>query len=110
MFGKFDWSLNFTNLIALLMLVCAGFASYWGIKLLLALLRRDLDNLKENMGKRMDSMEVKLDTLGKILIDNAVRDQQIIHMQRQIDDLKNGRGFMFDIYRSAYEVTPSSSR
>lgn len=104
---NFDWSFNVGNILTLVVMMSGGFGAFYGVKMLIAVLQRDMENFKESMGRRMAGVEDKIDTLGKILIEQAVQSQQILHLTQQIEDLKNGRGFVFDIGKSAYEVDPT---
>jgi hypothetical protein len=106
----FDWTVNVSNILALVVMIAGGIGAFFGMRMLIALLQKDLENFKESMGTRMDGVEKKVDTLGQILVEQAVQNQQLLGMQKQIDELKRGEGFIFPIARGAYEIPPRSDR
>ncbi len=92
-----DWSISFSNLIQMAMIVCGGLSVVF-------MLRSDVSSLKEhNKQLRIDfaAMQTEIKEIGKILINLAdirgdIRElnSRVKSSEDDIRELRHGRGFI----------------
>lgn len=83
----------FQNLDAIVKLALAGVAAlafFFGIRNEIMHLRTDIDHIKENQ----KSLAEAFTQLGNILTKVAVQDTRIQMMEKKIDELSHGQGFV----------------
>lgn len=86
----FDWTINIGHVSSVIVFLVAGTLVY-------AQLRSDLRALKLNMEflqKRQESMSEAFSQLGSILTQVAVQDNRLQMMEKSVDELRHGQGFI----------------
>lgn len=81
---------NFDVVFKVLLAGCAALGLYYAIKFDIASLRTDIVHIKENQ----KSLAEAFTQLGNILTKVAVQDTRLQMMEKRIDELAHGQGFV----------------
>lgn len=81
---------NFDFLLKVFLTLAAGLSLYWGIKFQISALRNDIDHIKENQRDLSESFK----QLGSILTKVAVQDTRLNMIEKKLDELSHGQGFV----------------
>lgn len=87
---NFDWTINFGNLLAVIGVLGTWAWMFLSMRAELRVQRHDLNSLKERLG----SLAEAFTQLGKILTQIAVQDNRLAMLDRSIDELRHGQGFI----------------
>lgn len=91
----FDWTINIghigTIVVAFITILTVFNKLKWRVEL---------------METHLEKMDKSLESIASILRNQDVQREQIIGLQRQIDEMKHGEGFVLPFGRSAFEVPP----
>lgn len=90
-----DWSINFGNLLQIGMIIAGGVAAFTSIRSSVNDLAKDMTRLE----KRQDDLNAAFKQLSDILQKVAVQDQRIAHVEKTIDDLRHGQGWVNPVVR-----------
>lgn len=86
----FDWTISVGNLINVVVLVTGALMFFVNIK-------SDIKNIKykvHQLTSEQQAMTEAFKQLGAILTQVAVQDTRIQHVEKQIDELRHGQGFV----------------
>lgn len=81
---------NFDFLSKVFLALAAGFSLYFGIRSQISTLRMDIDHIKENQRDLSESFK----QLGSILTKVAVQDTRLNMIEKKLDELSHGQGFV----------------
>jgi len=90
MMFTFDWTISFGNILTVLGVLGTWAWMFMSMKAELRVQRHDLGSLKE----RMTSLSEAFTHLGKILTQIAVQDTRLTMIEKAIDELRHGQGFI----------------
>ena len=85
-----DWTLNVGSIIQLAVLVVGGVAAFFAVRTDVRVIRHDVGNLKQ----RQDDLNEAFTQLGTILTRVAVQDERLVSIERRVDELRHGQGFV----------------
>lgn len=86
----FDWTINMGNILAVLFYVAGGLGVFYGMKSDIRVLRHDIRHIEE---KQIVLNESFLQ-LGKILTQVAVQDTRLGMIEKYVDELRHGKGYI----------------
>lgn len=81
---------NFDFLFKAFLALAAGFSLYFGIRSQITILRSDIDHIKDNQRDLSESFK----QLGSILTKVAVQDTRLNMIEKKLDELSHGLGFV----------------
>ncbi len=85
-----DWTVNVGHLITVFTMLGGVMAIFWGLRSDVRILRNDFKHIE----KRQDSLDSALKQLGTILAQLASQNTRLDLMQKQMDELRHGKGFV----------------
>lgn len=85
-----DWTVSVGNIIQIVAFLGAGLAMFFAMRADIRVIRHDLGNLKQ----RQNDLNEAFTQLGKILTQVAVQDQRIVAIEKTVDELRHGQGFV----------------
>ena len=85
-----DWTINVGNLITIFTIVGGGIFALSNMQSSIISLREDVLHIE----KRQDSLNEAFNQLGKILTQVAVQDSRLNMVEKNIDELRHGRGYI----------------
>lgn len=85
-----NWSIDAGNVITVFVLIITASMFIGKIQTALVGLKDDVDHLE----KRQDALNDAFNQLGKILTQVAVQDNRLNMMEKNIDELRHGRGYI----------------
>lgn len=88
----FDATINLGHVLTFIGFAIGGLGVIWALKSDVRLLASEL----ESMTKRLGGLETKWEKVADALRDIAVQEVRLNHIDRRIDDLQHGRGFVLD--------------
>lgn len=88
-----DWNVSVGNLLQIIVIVGGGLWVFFTLRADVRVMRHDMNNLKE----RQQSLNDAFATLGEILKQVAVQDQRLIAIEKTVDELRHGQGFISPI-------------
>lgn len=88
----FDMSISLGHVVTLLGFFLGGFGFVWTMK---GELRVHAAYLK-SLGERIVDVESEIKKIAEVLVVLGRQDERMNAMQRQIDDLRHGHGFVFE--------------
>lgn len=83
-------SLKASDYIQIVVFVIGGFGFVWTMKAEIKMLARDI----VLQGQRIDNQSTKIEQLTVLLRDQAVMNERMNNFDRQMDDIRHGRGFV----------------
>jgi len=89
-----DWTINVGNLITILTIVGGGIFALSNMQNSIISLREDILHIE----KRQDSLSEAFNQLGKILTQVAVQDSRLNMIEKNVDELRHGKGFIKHIH------------
>lgn len=89
---SFDASINLGHLLTFFGFVIGGLGVIWALKSDVRLLTKEL----ESMTGRLGGLEKKWEKVADALTALAVQEVRLNSIDRRIDDLQHGRGFILD--------------
>ena len=89
----FDATINLGHILTFLGFAFGGLGVIWALKSDVRLLTKEL----ETMTKRLGGLETKWEKVADALTALAVQEVRLNAMDRRMDDLQHGRGFVLDI-------------
>jgi hypothetical protein len=96
-----DWTINAGTL---LVMVGGMLGAFYGLRLIVAKLELRVTFMQETLGLRLANVENGVQGVSDILRQQAVQTEQIGNLQRQIDEMKRGEGFILPLTRGAHQV------
>lgn len=85
-----DWTISLGAIINLVTVLGAVVTFIFAIRSDINLLRRDVQDIQH----RQDSLDEAFRTLGKILTQVAVQDNRLHMIEKAIDELRHGQGYI----------------
>ncbi len=85
-----DWTLNIANIFNLLIFILGGCWAIISMKEDLRIVKYDIINLRESVKVLNEAFR----QMGDILTKVAVQDNRLTMMDKYIDELRHGRGFI----------------
>jgi hypothetical protein len=92
----FDATINLGHILTFFGFVIGGLGVIWALKSNVQILSGKI----EGVTNRLTSMEEKWESVPAVLTDLAVQKVRLDNMDRRIDDLQHGRGFVLDAFPS----------
>lgn len=89
----FDATINLGHILTFLGFAIGGLGVIWALKSDVRLLTKEL----ETMTRRLGGLETKWEKVADALTALAVQEVRLNNMDRRIDDLQHGRGFVLDL-------------
>lgn len=92
-----DWTINVGHIITFAL---AGLGMVWAMK-------SDVRSLNERfdaMDKRMDGLEGNSDKIAEAMKTLAVQAERLNNMDRRLDEMRHGRGFVLDALPNAVKA------
>lgn len=86
----FDWTISFGNILTVVGILGTWAWMFMSMKAELRVQRHDMGNLKE----RLSQLNEAFTQLGKILTQVAVQDTRLSMMEKAIDEMRHGQGFI----------------
>lgn len=93
----FDWTISFGNVLTVMGVLGTWAWMFLSMRVELRIQRHDLTNLKERIGGLVEAFT----QLGKILTQIAVQDNRLAGIEKAIDELRHGQGFIKSVNVSA---------
>lgn len=87
---QFDATINLGHVLMAVGFLGGGYAFVLAMKSEIKMLAKDI--LLQNV--KIDNQGVEITKLGQILINQAVSNERMNNLDKQIDDLRHGRGFV----------------
>lgn len=81
---------NFDAIFKIVVGISAAFSLYYALKNQIATLRQDIDHIKDNQRDLSESFK----QLGSILTKVAVQDTRLNMIEKKLDELSHGQGFI----------------
>lgn len=88
-----DWNVSVGNLLQIMVIVGGGLWVFFALRADVRVVKHDMANMKQ----RQDDLNEAFTQLGKILTQVAVQDQRIIAIERTVEELRHGQGFISPI-------------
>ena len=88
-----DWQVSVGNLLQIIVIVGGGLWVFFTLRADVRIMRHDMQNLKE----RQSALNDAFGTLGEILRQVAVQDQRLVAIEKTVDELRHGQGFISPI-------------
>jgi prefoldin subunit 5 len=85
-----DWTVNVGNLLQIAVVVGGGMWVFQSLRADVRIVKTEIDNLT----KRQDQLGEAFKQLGDILRQVAVQDQRIAQLDKVVDELRHGQGFV----------------
>jgi prefoldin subunit 5 len=85
-----DWTVNVGNLLQIAVVVGGGMWVFQSLRADVRIVKSEIDNLT----KRQDQLGEAFKQLGDILRQVAVQDQRIGQLDKIVDELRHGQGFV----------------
>ena len=85
-----DWTVNVGNLLQIAVVVGGGMWVFQSLRADVRIVKTEIDNLT----KRQDQLGEAFKQLGDILRQVAVQDQRIVQLDKIVDELRHGQGFV----------------
>lgn len=89
---SFDWTVSIGHILTFLGFIFGGFGFVYAMRYEV---RRVADGV-EAMKGRMQSVENELKKMSDVLVELGRQDERLNAMDRRLDDLQHGRGFVLD--------------
>jgi len=86
----FDWTVNISSLIGTIIFIGTLIGMWYAVKLDVRLLKYDVHAIKEQQRITNEAFN----QLGAILTQVAVQDTRLSMMEKNIDELRHGQGFV----------------
>lgn len=86
----FEWTINIGHVITLLSIVVGAVVAFTSIQWRIKYLDESMDNIRQ----RMDTMNEAFAALSKTLNQVAVQDSRIQMLEKMVDELRHGEGFI----------------
>lgn len=87
---SFDWTINVNTLVAVLGFIVTAFTVFASLKGDVRVLKHDVSMVRE----QQKIINEAFSQLGKILTQVAVQDTRLSMMEKNIDELRHGQGFV----------------
>ena len=87
-----EGTITYGNLLTIFSVVGSVFAFIWSMKGEIGIVKRDIDYLQHSH----KALTEAFNQLGKILTQVAVQDQRINMLERRVDELSHGKGYVKD--------------
>lgn len=85
-----DWTVNVGNLIQIVVVIGGGMWIFMSLRADVRIVRHDMANMKQ----RQDDLNEAFTQLGTILKQVAVQDQRLNQIEKTVDELRHGQGFV----------------
>lgn len=85
-----DWTVNVGNIIQIVVVIGGGMWIFMSLRADVRVVRHDMNNMKQ----RQEDLGEAFKQLGDILKQVAVQDERINQMNRTIDELRHGQGYV----------------
>lgn len=89
-FPMIDWTINVGNIAVIITMIMTAAGIVYGMRGDIRLLKHDLKHLEQNQ----DSLNEAFTQLGSILTQVAVQDTRISMIEKSVDELRHGQGFI----------------
>jgi hypothetical protein len=96
---QIDYTISIGNIFTIVAIVFSVVASWYALKQVVAMLSLRVA-LMENDIKEV---AVKVDKITTIMSNQAVYEERLLNMQRQLEDLKRGEGFVLPLGGKKYD-------
>ena len=88
--GFVDPTITAGNLLTIISVVGSVFAFIWTMKSDIGIVKRDIDYLQQSH----KALTEAFNQLGKILTQVAVQDQRINMLEKRVEELSHGKGYV----------------
>lgn len=88
----FDATINLGHILTFIGFAIGGLGVIWALKSDVKVLTRELGTMTD----RLSGLEKKWDRVADAMTSIAVQESRLNSMDRRIDDLQHGRGFVLD--------------
>lgn len=86
-----DWfGANFSNIITTIVMAVTVISVFFGMKSEVRIIRHDVRNIE----KQLEHLSEALSSLGRILTQVAVQDSRLNMIEKNLDELRHGKGFV----------------
>lgn len=90
MLGLIDWTISFGNLLQIAAILGGGLTMFFTMRADIRVLRNDVQYIEE----RMNTLNEAFTQLGKILTQVAVQDNRLGMIEKSVDEIRHGKGFI----------------
>lgn len=91
-FTMMDWTLNINTLIQMGVMIVTVAAFFFGMRGEVRVLRHDVRHIE----RRLEQLSESFNQLGNVLTQVAVQDTRLSMIEKAVDDLRHGKGFVKD--------------
>lgn len=85
-----DWSVSLGNVLTILSVIGSVITLVYSMKNDISILKRDIDYLQDSH----KALTEAFNQLGKILTQVAVQDQRLNMLEKRVDEIAHGKGFV----------------
>lgn len=85
-----DWTISLGNILTILSVVGSVITLVYSMKNDISILKRDIDYLQDSH----KALTEAFNQLGKILTQVAVQDQRLNMLEKRVDEIAHGKGFV----------------
>lgn len=85
-----DWSISVGNLLQMVAMVGGGLWVFFQLRADVRILKNDISNME----KRQNDLNEAFTQLGTILTQVAVQDQRMVQIEKTVDEMRHGQGFV----------------
>lgn len=85
-----DWTISVGNLLQIIAFVGGGVWAFFALRADVRVVKHDMSNIKQ----RQDDLNEAFTQLGTILTKVAVQDQRLVAIEKTVDELRHGQGFV----------------
>lgn len=88
--GNIDWSISLGNILTILSVIGSVITLVYSMKNDISILKRDIDYLQDSH----KALTEAFNQLGRVLTQVAVQDQRINMLEKRVDEIAHGKGFV----------------
>lgn len=85
-----DWSISLGNILTILSVIGSVITLVYSMKNDISILKRDIDYLQDSH----KALTEAFNQLGRVLTQVAVQDQRINMLEKRVDEIAHGKGFV----------------
>lgn len=90
LFSMIDWTISFGNILQMFAILAGGLAMFFTMRADIRIIRHDVKHIET--GQKI--LNEAFAQLGTILTQVAVQDTRLGMIERAVDDLRHGQGFV----------------
>ena len=88
--NSIDWSISLGNILTIVSVIGSVITLVYSMKNDISILKRDIDYLQDSH----KALTEAFNQLGKILTQVAVQDQRLNMLEKRVDEIAHGKGFV----------------